>query len=174
MIEAHGGHVPRIHPTAWIHASAVVIGEVELADRASVWPTAVLRGDMGLIAIGSCSNIQDGAICHDTGGRSVTRVGARVTIGHRAILHGCTVEDECLIGMGAILLDNCVVGAGSVVAAGSVIPPGRVIPPGSLVMGAPGRVVREAGQQERDMIATGWTAYLDKLVRYADVGYKAG
>jgi carbonic anhydrase/acetyltransferase-like protein (isoleucine patch superfamily) len=170
MIEPHGGHVPKIHPTAWDHATAVLNGEVELADRVSVWPTAVLRGDMGLIAIGSCSNVQDGAICHDTGGRSVTRIGARVTIGHRAILHGCVVEDECLIGMGSIILDNAVIGTGSVIAAGAVVPPGKVIPPRSMVMGAPGRIVRPAGPQEAEMIAMGWTAYLDKLSRYARVG----
>ncbi len=144
----------------------VVIGYVEIGERASVWPTAVLRGDMGLISIGDETSIQDGAICHDTGGRSETRIGKRVTVGHRAILHGCIVEDECLIGMGAIIMDNAVIGRGSLVGAGAVIPPGKIIPPGSVVMGAPGRIVREAGQMERDMIEHGWRAYVLTIAGY--------
>ena len=123
MIEALEGLVPVVHPTAWVHPSAVLIGEVELGPNVSIWPTAVLRGDMGLIRFGADSNLQDGAVCHNTSGRSETLIGERVTVGHRAILHGCIVEDDCLIGMGAIVMDNARIGAGSFVAAGAVVPP---------------------------------------------------
>lgn len=166
MIESHGGHTPRVHESAFVHATAVVIGEVEIEARASVWPTAVLRGDMGLISIGEETSIQDGTICHDTGDRSVTRIGRRVTVGHRVILHGCTVEDECLIGMGSILMDNVVIGRGSLIGAGAVISPGKIIPPNSVVLGNPGRVVRETGDMERFMIEHGWRAYVEKIPGY--------
>jgi carbonic anhydrase/acetyltransferase-like protein (isoleucine patch superfamily) len=166
MIEPLDDLVPRISRSAWVHSSAVVIGEVELADQVSIWPTAVLRGDMGLIAIGRGSNVQDGAVCHNTDGRSATQVGARVTVGHRAILHGCVVEDDCLIGMGAIVMDNAVVGTGSFIGAGAVVPPGAQIPPGSMVMGVPGRVVRPTGERETQAIAYSWRHYVDTIARY--------
>jgi len=142
MIQSYRDHVPTIDPQAYVHPSAVVIGEVCLAAGASVWPGVVLRGDQGGIFIGEASNLQDGTIAHCTGSLSETVIGARVTVGHRVILHGCIVEDECLIGMGAILLDNCVIGTGSLIGAGALVPVGRKIPPRSLVLGVPGRVVR--------------------------------
>jgi carbonic anhydrase/acetyltransferase-like protein (isoleucine patch superfamily) len=157
------GHNPSVEPTAWVHEAAILIGEVEVRARASIWPTAVLRGDMGVVRIGEDTNIQDGTICHNTSGISETHVGARCTVGHRVVLHGCVVEDDCLIGMGAILMDNVRIGAGSLVAAGTLIPPNKVIPPGSLVMGSPGRVLRSVGQRERQMIDNGWRSYAKKL-----------
>jgi carbonic anhydrase/acetyltransferase-like protein (isoleucine patch superfamily) len=163
MIEPFDGEAPVIHPDAWVHPSAVVIGQVVLRRGASVWPTAVLRGDMGLVEIGEDTNVQDGAVCHDTTDRSVTRVGDRVTIGHRAILHGCVIGDDCLIGMGAIVMDNVEVGAGSLVAAGTLLPPGKKIPPGSFVRGSPGRVERPVTARDREMIDFGWKSYRDKL-----------
>lgn len=166
MIEPLEELTPLIHPSAWVHPSAVVIGEVELGPNVSIWPTAVLRGDMGLIRFGADSNLQDGAVCHNTSGKSETLIGERVTVGHRAILHGCIVEDDCLIGMGAIVMDNARVGAGSFVAAGAVIPPGKVIPPGSLVMGLPGKVVAPAGERERRAIAYSWRHYRETVDRY--------
>jgi carbonic anhydrase/acetyltransferase-like protein (isoleucine patch superfamily) len=108
----------------------------------------VLRGDQGSIVVGEGSNLQDGTIAHATGGLSTTHVGARCTIGHRVLLHGCRVEDDCLIGMGAILLDNCVIGAGSIVGAGALVPKGKVIPPRSLVLGIPGKVIRAVTDAE--------------------------
>jgi carbonic anhydrase/acetyltransferase-like protein (isoleucine patch superfamily) len=162
MIQSFDGVAPVIDATAWIHPLACVIGEVRLAAGVSVWPSAVLRGDMGLIEVGACSNIQDGAVCHDTGGRSVTRIGQRVTVGHRAILHGCIVEDDCLVGMGAIVMDNAVVGRGSVIGAGTLIPAGRVIPPRSLVIGAPGKVAREVTEEESAWIMYSWRVYADR------------
>lgn len=166
MIESLGSLTPTIPDSAWVHSSAVVIGEIELGERSSIWPTAVLRGDMGLIRIGDDSNIQDGAVCHNTSGRSETRVGERVTVGHRAILHGCVVEDDCLIGMGAIIMDNAVIGAGSFIGAGSLIAPGKVIPPGSFVMGIPGRVLRACGPREHGAIGYSWKHYQETVPRY--------
>ena len=132
---------PRIDPTAYVAPQAVVIGDVRLAARVSVWPMAVLRGDINFIEIGEGSNIQDGAIVHLAEDLPV-RVGRLVTVGHRAILHACVVEDECLIGMGATILDGAVVGRGSIVGAHALVTKEMEIPPGSLVMGTPGKVVR--------------------------------
>jgi carbonic anhydrase/acetyltransferase-like protein (isoleucine patch superfamily) len=132
---------PQIDPSAYVSPHAVVIGDVRLAARSSVWPTAVLRGDINFIEIGEGSNIQDGAIVHLAEDLPV-RVGRLVTVGHRAILHACTVEDECLIGMGATVLDGAVIGRGSIIGAHALVTKGAQIPPGSLVMGMPGKVVR--------------------------------
>ena len=131
---------PRLHPQAWVASSAVVIGDVQLAAGASLWPTAVARGDVCPIVVGPGSNVQDGAILHGDPDQPVT-IGADVTIGHRAVVHGATLEDGCLIGIGAIVLNGVTVGAGALVAAGSVVT--RDVPPRSLVMGAPAQVKRE-------------------------------
>jgi carbonic anhydrase/acetyltransferase-like protein (isoleucine patch superfamily) len=159
MVEEYGGSVPRLGTGAWAHSTAVLIGDVVIGPRASVWPVAVLRGDMGPIRIGADSNVQDGTICHDTTDRSETVVGDRVTIGHRAILHGCRIGDDCLIGMGSIVMDNVVIGAGSFVAAGTLLTPGKVFPPGSFVLGSPGRVLRPVNDKEREAIAYSWEHY---------------
>lgn len=166
MIENLGELAPQIHPTAWVHQQASVIGEVELGPRVSIWPAAVLRGDMGLIRVGADSNIQDGTIGHNTDGHSETLVGERVTVGHRVLLHGCIVEDDCLIGMGAILMDNVRIGRGSFIAGGTLIPPGREIPPGSFVMGSPGRVIRPCGERETKAIGYAWKHYVETVERY--------
>ena len=131
---------PSLHPDAWVASSAVVIGDVQLAAGASLWPTAVARGDVCPIVVGPGSNVQDGAILHGDPDQPVT-IGADVTIGHRAVVHGATLEDGCLIGIGAIVLNGVTVGAGALVAAGSVVT--RDVPPGCLVMGAPAQVKRE-------------------------------
>lgn len=131
---------PRLHPEAWVASSAVVIGDVTLAAGASLWPTAVARGDVCPIVVGPGSNVQDGAILHGDPDQPIT-IGADVTIGHRAVVHGATLEDGCLIGIGAIVLNGVTVGAGALVAAGSVVT--RNVPPRSLVMGAPAQVKRE-------------------------------
>ena len=168
MLQQFDGLVPQVHDTAWVHPGAWVIGDVRLAPGVSVWPGAVLRGDMGCVEIGEDSNLQDGAICHDTTDFSSTVVGRRVTVGHAAILHGCIVEDDCLIGMGAILMDNVRIGTGSVIGAGALIPVGKVIPPGSLVIGRPGRVIRPAGPEEREMIDEGWRSYAAKCRKWKE------
>jgi carbonic anhydrase/acetyltransferase-like protein (isoleucine patch superfamily) len=132
---------PRIDPAAYVSPHAVVMGDVRLAARASVWPTAVLRGDINFIEIGEGSNIQDGSVVHLAEDLPVI-VGKLVTVGHGAILHACTVGDECLIGMRATILDGAVIGRGSIVGAHALVTKGMQIPPGSLVMGTPARVVR--------------------------------
>lgn len=130
---------PRLDAAAWVAPTAVVIGDVRLAAGASLWPTAVARGDVCTIVVGEGSNVQDGAVLHGDPGQPVT-IGADVTIGHRAVVHGATLEDGCLIGIGAIVLNGVTVGAGALVAAGAVVT--RDVPPGTLVMGAPAVVKR--------------------------------
>ncbi len=170
MLESHDGKTPRIDPSAWIHRSAVVIGDVTLAADCSVWPNATLRGDEGRIEIGAGSNIQDGCTLHMTGGQTDTIVGERVTVGHNVILHGCVIEDDCLVGMGSLIMDDVVVGRGSFIGAGTLIPPKKVIPPGSMVFGNPFRIVRPVSQADTDWIAHAWSHYRDNARRYRDQG----
>jgi carbonic anhydrase/acetyltransferase-like protein (isoleucine patch superfamily) len=152
--------MPSIDPTAFVHPDAFVFGDVTLGARVSVWPAAVIRGDTGRIVIGDESNVQDGTVIHVDHGVPTT-VGRRVAIGHRAIVHGSTVDDDCLIGMGAILLNGVVIGRGSVVGAGAVCREGQQVPPNSLVLGVPGRIVRETTTAERDRIARTVQSYLE-------------
>ena len=142
---------PTIHATAFVHPAAHVIGDVTLGARVSVWPTAVLRGDTDAITVGEDSNIQDGSIVHVDAGVPCS-IGARVAIGHRAIVHGAIIHDDCLIGMGAILLNGVEVCSGSIVAAGAVCPEGMRVPPNSLVLGVPARLVRGTSADERHRI----------------------
>ena len=151
MITAYKGRLPRIASSAFIAPSADVIGDIEIAENASVWFQCVLRGDIELIQIGENSNIQDGSIVH-TMLHSPVVIGKWVTVGHRAILHGCTVEDHCLIGMGAILLNNVRVGAGSIIAAGALLPENAVVPPRSLFMGVPAHFKRQLDESEQRFI----------------------
>jgi len=160
-----GELMPTIHPSAFVYDSAVVMGDVTLGARVSVWPTAVIRGDTAPIVIGEDSNVQDGTIIHVDHGVPCT-IGARVGIGHRAIIHGATVEHDSLIGMGAILLNNVVVGTGSIIGAGAVCPEGMIIPPNSLVLGVPGRVVRQTTDAERARIAKTVQSYLELQVEH--------
>jgi carbonic anhydrase/acetyltransferase-like protein (isoleucine patch superfamily) len=159
--------VTKISPTAYVHPDAIVTGDVTLGERVSVWPTAVIRGDTDRITIGDDSNVQDGTVVHVDHGVP-TVIGRRVAIGHRAIVHGATIADDCLIGMGAILLNNVRVGSGSIVAAGSVCPEGMEIPPNSLVLGVPGRVRRETTLQERERIRHTVDSYLKLQERYRE------
>ena len=145
---AFGGHQPRLDSSAWAAPGSTLIGRVTLAAGASVWYTAVLRGDAEDITIGANSNIQDGCVVHADPGSPAT-VGESVTVGHRAVLHGCTVEDESLIGMGAVVLNGARVGRGSLIAAGTVLLEGTEIPPGSMVAGTPGKVRRELTSDEQ-------------------------
>lgn len=160
MIENYLHHAPRIDPSAFVHPGAHVLGDVTMAARASLWPTAVLRGDQGAVHIGEETNIQDGAIAHATGGLSEVRIGARVTVGHRAILHGCIVDDDCLVGMNSILLDNCHVARHCIIGAGALVPVGMRIPEGSLVLGSPARVVRALTEKDLQRIAIGCQTYM--------------
>jgi len=165
-----------IDPTAFIHPLAFVCGDVTLGARVSVWPTAVVRGDTAAITIGDESNVQDGTVVHVDHGVPCT-IGARVAIGHRAIVHGATVGDDCLIGMGAILLNRVVVGSGSIVGAGAVCREGMEIPPNSLVVGVPAKIIRETTGAERERIAHTVRAYLALQVEHREgrhVGFVRG
>ncbi|MFD7014169.1 MULTISPECIES: gamma carbonic anhydrase family protein [unclassified Streptomyces] len=151
LVTAVGGKTPEIAATAFTAPTSVVLGEVTLAEGASVWYHAVLRADCGPIVIGADSNIQDNCTVHVDPGFPVT-VGERVSVGHNAVLHGCTVEDDVLVGMGATVLNGARIGAGSLVAAQALVPQGMVVPPGSLVAGVPAKVRRELTEEEREGI----------------------
>jgi carbonic anhydrase/acetyltransferase-like protein (isoleucine patch superfamily) len=151
--------MPTIHPTVFIASTAAVMGDVTIGADSSVWYGAVLRGDMAPIVIGSQTNLQDGTVVH-VDDDAPCRVGSRVGVGHRVILHGCTVEDDCLIGMGSVLLNEVHIGAGSVVAAGAVLPEGMRVPPRSLVMGVPARVMRAVDERLAARIAETWSHYV--------------
>ncbi|MFK3983278.1 gamma carbonic anhydrase family protein [Micromonospora sp. NPDC050397] len=148
MIADYEDRRPEIDPSAWVAPGSTVIGSVRLAADASVWYGSVLRGDTEQITIGAGSNIQDGCVVHADPGFPVT-VGVGVSVGHRAVLHGCSVADGALVGMGAVVLNGAVIGAGSLVAAGAVVLAGTVVPPGSLVAGVPAKVRRELTEAER-------------------------
>jgi carbonic anhydrase/acetyltransferase-like protein (isoleucine patch superfamily) len=159
-----------IDSSAFIHPLAVIIGDVTLGPRVSVWPTAVIRGDNDRITIGADTNVQDGAVLHVDHGFPL-EIGSRVSIGHRAVLHGATVEDDCLIAMGAILLNGVVVGAGSLVGAGAVCREGMRIPPRSVVLGVPGRVAREATSEITARIEQTVVSYLMLTEEYRSGKY---
>jgi len=170
MIRPYRGILPRVHSTVFIDDSAQVIGDVEIGEESSVWMTVVIRGDVNRIRIGRRSNVQDGTIVHVMKDTHATTIGDNVTIGHAAVVHGCTIEDQCLIGMGAILLNGARVGTGSIVAAGTLLPEGTVIPPRSLVMGSPGKVRREVTDRDIadiQMLADRYVSY--RLDYMADV-----
>ncbi len=140
-------HYPQIDSTAWVAPSADVIGKVKIGKNSSIWFGAVLRGDVNEIIIGENTNVQDLSMIHmDTNSKTI--LGNNVTIGHKVMLHGCTIEDNCLIGMSATILDNAVIGEGSIVGANSLVTQGKVFPPRSLIMGSPAKVVKELSQEE--------------------------
>ena len=141
------GHTPQLHDESWVAPNATVVGRVKLAAGASVWYGATLRAEFEPIEIGAGSNIQDGVTIHVDPEFPAT-IGANVSVGHNAVLHGCTVEDDCLIGMGAVVLNGAHIGRGSVVAAGAVVAQGVVVPPRSLVAGVPAKVRRELSDAE--------------------------
>ncbi|MCC7053905.1 MAG: gamma carbonic anhydrase family protein [Gemmatimonadaceae bacterium] len=158
---------PELADGAFVHPTATVCGTVRLGREASVWTGAVLRGDTEWITIGDGSNIQDLTMVHADPGFPTT-VGAGVTVGHRAILHGCTIEDDVLVGMGAILLNGCHIGRGSIIGAGALVAQGVAIPPGSMVLGMPGKVVRATTVTERDRLAASAATYRRLAVEHAE------
>ena len=163
---------PEVHESAFIAPTAVVIGRAKVAEGASIWFHCVVRADINQIEIGESTNIQDGCLLHVTN-RNALFVGARVTVGHGAILHGCHVESDCLISMGAVVLDGSTIGAGSIVAAGAVVPPGVIIPAGSLVMGVPGKIIRQVSPEDRHKIDRGWQNYLRYSGIYRGMGLQS-
>ena len=162
MLRPYRGRLPRVHPTAYVDDSAQVIGDVEVGEESSVWMVVVIRGDVHRIRIGRRSNVQDGTVVHVMKDTHPTTVGDEVTIGHAAVIHGCTIEDRCLIGMGAILLNGAHVGQESIVAAGTLVVEGMEIPPRSLVMGSPARLKRSL----TDADVAGIRTYADRYVQY--------
>jgi carbonic anhydrase/acetyltransferase-like protein (isoleucine patch superfamily) len=159
--------VPNIAPDAFVAPGVVIVGDVHVLARASVWYTSVLRGDNASIVLGEGSNLQDGCVVHADAGFPTT-IGARVTIGHRAVVHGATVEDDVLIGMGAVLMNGCVIKRGSLVAAGAVVAQGTEIPPRSLVAGVPGKIVRELRDSEFASIVDSASNYVRQSLAHAE------
>jgi len=148
MIRAFRGRWPKVAPSAFVDESAQIIGDVEIGEDSSIWMKAVVRGDVNQIRIGRRTNVQDGCVVHVMQGTHPTRIGDEVTIGHAAIVHGCTVADRVLIGMGAIVLNGVEIGADCIIAAGSLLTEGFVVPPRSMVMGSPGRIRRALSDEE--------------------------
>jgi carbonic anhydrase/acetyltransferase-like protein (isoleucine patch superfamily) len=162
MLRPYRGRLPKVHPTAYVDQSAQVVGDVEIGADSSVWMNTVVRGDVNFIRIGARSNVQDGTIVHVMHDMHPTRIGDDVTIGHAAIVHGCTIGDRVLIGMGATLLNGATVGEDSIVAAGTLLTEGMIVPPRSLVMGRPGKVRRALTDLEVAEILE----YATRYVRY--------
>jgi carbonic anhydrase/acetyltransferase-like protein (isoleucine patch superfamily) len=161
MIRVVRGHRPVIGAGVFLAETCAVIGDVEIGAESSIWYGAVIRGDVMPIRIGARTNLQDNAVVHVTSDRYGTVIGNDCTIGHAAIIHACTVEDSCLVGMGAVLLDGCVIGRGSFVGAGALVTPATVIPPGSLVLGSPAKVKRAITDDEREQIRYGGAHYVE-------------
>jgi carbonic anhydrase/acetyltransferase-like protein (isoleucine patch superfamily) len=166
MIRPYQGRTPVIPDSCYIDVSAQIIGDVVLGENSSVWMNAVVRGDVHSIRIGANSNVQDCSVLHGMRYKHPVIIGDWVTIGHNATVHGCVVEDACLIGMGATIMNNARIGEGSIVAAGAVIAENAVIPPRSLVAGVPGKVRRELGPEDREMILQYARNYLDYVKIY--------
>ena len=165
MLLSLPGRVPTVDASAWVADTARVVGQVELGERVSVWYSAVLRGDGDAVRVGARTNLQDGCVLHADPGFPLT-VGAGDSVGHAAVLHGCTVEDDVLVGMGAIVMNGARIGSGSMIGAGALVSPGTVVPPGSLVIGTPGKVRRETTDEERELIALNSAVYLGLLEQH--------
>jgi carbonic anhydrase/acetyltransferase-like protein (isoleucine patch superfamily) len=157
-------------PTAWVAPGAVVTGDVVVGEGSSIWFQTVVRGDVNHIRIGARTNIQDHSMIHVTGGTHPTVVGDDVTVGHRVVLHGCTVKDRCLVGIGAIVLDGAVIEEEAMVGAGALVPPGMVVPSGKLVLGAPARVKRDLTAEERAFFRASAARYAGYAATYAAGG----
>ena len=172
MIRTYQGKTPQLAATCFVDASAQVIGDVILAEHASVWMNAVLRGDVNSIRVGANSNVQDCSVLHGMLGKYPVEVGEWVTVGHSVTLHGCVVEDRCLIGMGSVILNNARIGAGSIIAAGTVIPENTVVEPQSLWMGVPGKFRKQLGENDQETIlryARNYLGYKDAYLKESGV-----
>lgn len=166
MLKPFNNIVPTVHPTAFVADDAIVIGNVEVGEDASVWFGSIIRGDVNFVRIGARTNIQDGSVVHVSSKIHSTILEDEITVGHRVTLHGCYVETGCLIGIGAILLDGVRVGRNSLIAAASLLTPNTVIPPNSLVMGAPARVKRELTAEELAKLKQSWQTYVELKEKY--------
>ncbi|WP_172653041.1 gamma carbonic anhydrase family protein [Rhodococcus opacus] len=159
------GHTPTVAATAWVAPNATLIGDAHLGDEASLWYNAVVRADADRITIGSRTNIQDGCVLHADPGAPLT-IGAGVSVGHNGVLHGCTIDDDVLIGMGAIVMNNARIGSGTIIAAGALVPEGVVIEPNSLVAGIPGKVRRSCTEVELDQVRRNADNYVKRMAHY--------
>ena len=166
MIHAYRGVVPKVHVSAWIADSADVIGDVELGEESSVWFSTVIRGDVHFIRVGRGTNLQDGTVVHVDRNGTPTILGDYVTVGHAARLHGCHIKSNCLIGIGAVVLDGAVLEEECVVAAGAVVSPGTLVPRGSLLMGAPARVKRSVTEKDLELIYRSAKSYIGLAAEY--------
>ncbi len=166
MIKPFKNIEPKIHETALVADDAIVIGDVEIGEDASVWFGSIIRGDVNFIRIGARTNIQDGSVIHVSSKTHPTILEHEVTVGHRVTLHGCYIETGCLIGIGAIVMDGVRVGANSLVAAGSLLTPRTQIPPGSMVMGAPAKVKRPLTEEEIADLPRFWQNYVELKSHY--------
>ena len=170
MLIAYGGHRPQVDPTAYVQASAQIIGDVHLGPQSSVWFNTVIRGDVHHVRIGARTNIQDNSTVHVTTGRWATIVGDDVTVGHGVILHGCRVGNGCLVGIGSIVLDGAEIGENCLIAAGSLVTPGTFILPGHLVMGRPAKAARPLTPDELAHLHEAAHLYVAHAQRYRDQG----
>ncbi len=170
MIRTYQGHRPQFPSSCYVDLSAQLIGDVTLGEKSSVWMNAVLRGDVNSIRVGACSNVQDCAVLHGQRNLYPVIVGDWVTIGHNATVHGCTVEDMVVIGMGATVLNDARIGEGSIIAAGSVVPEHTIVPPRTLWAGVPAKLRRELTDKDRDLIREYATNYLDYVEIYLAQG----
>jgi carbonic anhydrase/acetyltransferase-like protein (isoleucine patch superfamily) len=165
-VRTFAGKTPQLGRGVFLAETSSVIGDVVIGDESSIWYSTVVRGDVMPIRIGARTSIQDNTVIHVTSDFSGTIIGSDCTVGHSAIIHACTVEDSCLIGMGSILLDGAVIGRGSLVGAGALVTPGTRIPPNSLVIGSPAKVKRELNDKEREQISYGASHYVELARRY--------
>jgi carbonic anhydrase/acetyltransferase-like protein (isoleucine patch superfamily) len=168
MIRAHKGRLPQVAASAYIDPSAQVVGDVTIGDRSSVWCNVSMRGDVNKIVLGNDTNVQDNSVLHGELNQWPVILGDRVTVGHSAVIHGCVIEDDCLIGIGAIVLNGARVGQGSIVAAGALVPEGMQIPPGSMVMGMPAKVKRAVTPEEKVRFAENAQRYIRYRQEYRD------
>jgi gamma-carbonic anhydrase len=167
MIRSFRGNKPKIAASAYVDPGAHVIGDVEIGERSSIWPTVVLRGDIEPIRVGAETNIQDGTVVHTDQGFP-TIIGDRVSVGHAAVLHGCTIEEDSLIGMGARVLNGARIGRGAVVAAGALVPEGMEVPPETLVMGTPAKPRRAVSAEEKVRFQKGVAGYMERGKQYKE------
>lgn len=168
MIISFEGKFPKLDPSVFVAASAYVIGDVEIGAGSSVWFGAVMRGDLKMIRIGEKVSIQDNCVCHADSTRSALIIGNEVTVGHRAVLHGCQIGNQCLIGMGAVILDDVKIGDGCIIGAGSVVAPKTEVPAGTLMVGVPARPSREVTEDDLKIIMSGVEEYFHLSRQYLD------
>lgn len=168
MIRTYRGVTPLVASTAYVDPSAQVIGDVHIGEESSIWCNTTLRGDVHSIRIGNGTSIQDNTVCHVEEGLYPLIVGNRVTVGHSAVLHGCTIEDGVLIGIGAIVLNGAKIGEGSVIGAAALVPEGMEVPPYSMVMGVPGKIRREVTAEERERFRVNADHYIELTKKYLE------